>query len=427
MNAKPILLFSVAANAVLAAALVWTLNSRKPPTESTSATVATTAASASAPASDKTTAAASPTPTPPSQQFDWRLVESEDYRKYIANLRAIGCPEETIRDIIVADVNKLFESRQRELTASTNKFQFWKAGNPMAAMFDAERMEKVQALNKEKRALLKELLGVEPDLKPDMMAGVNDMFSTMLDFLPAEKQSKVMDVYMNYQTKIAKSLGSSGAPDAEDMKRMQKVQKEMEAELASVMTPQEFEDYQLRMSQTAMVMRMQLASFDPSEQEFREVFKYKKTYEDEFGLAGMYGLSTTDKAEKEKAQAAKKDMDAKIKATLGEERYADFERSEDWAFQGIYKTAERSGLGKAEAVKVHDMKKLAEDEARKIRADRSLTQEQRTAALRGLRSETEHGIRSVFGEKGFESYQNQNQAFWLKGLSPDPKPQSTTP
>src|SRR5437899_3128213 len=36
------------------------------------------------------------TPAPP---FDWRQVESEDYRQYVANLRALGCPEQTVRDI----------------------------------------------------------------------------------------------------------------------------------------------------------------------------------------------------------------------------------------------------------------------------------------------------------------------------------------
>src|SRR5687767_6195122 len=43
--------------------------------------------------------------------FHWGSVESDDYREYIANLRAIGCPEETIRDIIIADVNKLYAGR----------------------------------------------------------------------------------------------------------------------------------------------------------------------------------------------------------------------------------------------------------------------------------------------------------------------------
>ena len=34
-------------------------------------------------------------------------IEAADYREYIENLRNIDCPEETIREIILDDVNKL--------------------------------------------------------------------------------------------------------------------------------------------------------------------------------------------------------------------------------------------------------------------------------------------------------------------------------
>ena len=37
-----------------------------------------------------------------------RQVESKDYRTYIANLRGVGCPEATIKDIILTDLMKLF-------------------------------------------------------------------------------------------------------------------------------------------------------------------------------------------------------------------------------------------------------------------------------------------------------------------------------
>ena len=33
------------------------------------------------------------------QFFSWRSVESDDYPTYVSNLREIGCPEQTIRDI----------------------------------------------------------------------------------------------------------------------------------------------------------------------------------------------------------------------------------------------------------------------------------------------------------------------------------------
>ncbi|MGH8527612.1 MAG: hypothetical protein ACREXY_26380, partial [Gammaproteobacteria bacterium] len=45
-------------------------------------------------------------------KFHWSEVESPDYKEYIARLRGVQCPEETIRDIIVADINKLYAPRE---------------------------------------------------------------------------------------------------------------------------------------------------------------------------------------------------------------------------------------------------------------------------------------------------------------------------
>src|SRR5688572_17900516 len=47
--------------------------------------------------------------------FHWTEVESPDYKEYIAKLRDIQCPEETIRDIIIADINKLYAPREAAL------------------------------------------------------------------------------------------------------------------------------------------------------------------------------------------------------------------------------------------------------------------------------------------------------------------------
>lgn len=50
--------------------------------------------------------------------FRWNQLEStDDYRSYVANLRAIGCPESTIRAIVTADFEAAaqFEKRQLQL------------------------------------------------------------------------------------------------------------------------------------------------------------------------------------------------------------------------------------------------------------------------------------------------------------------------
>jgi hypothetical protein len=189
--------------------------------------------------------------------------------------------------------------------------------------------------------------------------------------------------------------------------------------MAKILTPQEFEDYQLRLSQTSMMMRMQLASFGPNEQEFRDIFKLQKAYDDEFGAMRMSGGDDGDKASK-----AKKELNEQVKGILGADRYADYERAQDYAYQGIAKVAQREGLPKEAGIKVYDMKKVAEDEARKVRADKTISAEQRKTALEAIRQETERSMAEILGAKGMESYQKQPGAYWLRGISPNPK--STT-
>ena len=256
MKVKTIAALSLVLNLLLAAGLFLALNKR----HQTAASDASTNHSTNVIVKTSTKPIAADNGTPaavstnrPEKSFDWRMVESEDYKKYIANLRSIGCPENTIRDIIIADVNSLFESRKKALKANGKKFEFWKAGNMFAAMMDEDKIKQSQELAQEKRTLLKEMLGVVPDEKPDLLSGMNP-FESMLDFLPADKQTGVMEVLQKYQAKMMKSF-SGGAPDADDLKKVRLVQKDMDTELGTILTPQELQDYQLRMSQTSMMMR----------------------------------------------------------------------------------------------------------------------------------------------------------------------------
>lgn len=340
------------------------------------------------------------------QTIDWRHVESEDYKKYIANLRSIGCPEETLRDIITADVNKLFESRRKALQKPKEPFKFWKGGNPFAGLaFDEESVKQQQELAREKRALLKELLGIELEEKPNLMAAFNP-FESMLDFLPSEKQNKVMETLQTYQAKIMKSMDGG----ADGMKNMRKVQKELDAELGKIMSPQEKEDYDLRLSETAMMMRMQMGSFDSSEQEFRDLFKLRKQFDDEHGPFN----SATEKVDRDKYVAAQKELDEQIKQTLGEERHKEYKLAQSPTYQGLVKFAEREGMPREVAGKVYEMKKAAETQIKTLNANTALSDEQRQSARQAIQSETERAVGETMGAK-FESYRNSS-GNWIKRL-----------
>src|SRR5437867_2262708 len=147
-------------------------------------------------------------------RLDWHMVESADYRQYIKNLRAIGCPEETIRDIIIADVNQLFASKAKERIGPKQEFQFWRTNSAEYPAGEAERIQKQVELAKEKRAILKELLGVDiEDLSP--LAEAFSPIREKYGFLSKEKQQQMMDLEALYDTKMMEMFGRIPNPPPE--------------------------------------------------------------------------------------------------------------------------------------------------------------------------------------------------------------------
>ncbi len=47
--------------------------------------------------------------------FHWRQLEAPDFPTYVKNLRAIGCPEATIRDIIQCELNEVYAAKRQEI------------------------------------------------------------------------------------------------------------------------------------------------------------------------------------------------------------------------------------------------------------------------------------------------------------------------
>lgn len=400
MNAKPLLALSLLANAGLVGALVYLGQQRAPAPSTADAPAASTGTHAAVAKAGPVRAHAAGATNVVVKSFNWETVEAPDYKEYIANLRSIGCPEETIHDIIIADVNKLFEDRKKALRKPKEKFKFWETGmrGMMGGAVDEEALAQNRALAAEKKALIRELLGIELDEKPDLMAGMNP-FEHLLGFLSSDKQIKVMELFQQFQAKQAEVF-KGGSQDAEDMKKILALQKEMEGEVAKMLTPEEFENYQLTLSQTAMTMRMSLTGFEPDEQEFRELFKLQKAFDDEFGQYGVGGDADEMKKRTEATEALRKQM----KATLGEQRYSDYARETDWQFKNLSKAAERAGLPKDSAIKVWDMQALAQKEAAQLYGNASLDAEKRKAAIQEIRAELERSAAAVLGEEAFEKF-----------------------
>jgi hypothetical protein len=404
MNMRVVLILSLCLNLALGAFIIFKGQPKSEPAGETVAKPVDPAALRKAGKADGKTVTIT---LPETTSLDWRNVESEDYKKYIANLRAIGCPEETIRDIIIADVNKLFDARKKEISgSSTNKFQYWKTGNFFTDMFNEEKLQKHRELAKEKQALLKELLGIEVAEKPDPMGGMNP-YETLLDFLPPERHTALMNLEQDFAAKMMKRM-----KDARNNPNfMREMQAEKDAELAKILSPQEKEEYDLRMSQSAMVMRMTMGDFQPSEQEFRDIFKARKKFDDEFGLMG----ASNKPEERDRRQAAQTELDNSIKSVLGEDRFREYKYDQDLTRSSLNDIVKEHNVPRQQAYKVFDIKTAAQEQAAAVRKDQSLTPEQRQTALDAIQQETRNAVNSVLGSTAGDAYFAKGS--WLRSLN----------
>ncbi len=338
-------------------------------------------------------------------QVGWGMVESDDYKKYIANLRSIGCPRETVRDIILADVNKLYASRFAPFAEPPRTNDFWKPAPLRGA--DEERLKKRLELVREKKALLKELLGEDIDVKDEPSPAGTDPRVELLSFLPKEKIQQLIEMDETFNARVNKLLGNKGRPTAEDVKEFNRMEAEKRAELAGVLSPQELEDFNLRASRTANIMRATMGDFAMTEQEFRDVFKVRQQFDEQFGA--NIGFDDGPRA------AARWETERQIRAVMGDQRYTEYIRERDWAQSTLQNIAKDFSIPKEQAVQVFDVKLAAQQQSDAIRFNPQLDETQRRAELMSLQDQTKGAVGRILGEKAMDAY--TKEGFWIRNLA----------
>ena len=344
--------------------------------------------------------------------FQWASVESPDYREYIANLRAIGCPEETIRDIVIADVNKLFGSRIAALYPTAKDYKFWRVEDRAAREEDRAREQKRRQIDKEKRALIKELLGIDYDVEMARWSGRSDDEDLRHGFLSTEKQEVLKSIQSKYREMERAAMGDGGFRNPENRAKVAALRAQREAELAQALGPQDYQENQLRNSNTARNMRENLTAFQPTEDEFRQIFDARKQFDDQFGLTRDGG----DQAAREQRQAAQAKLDEQLRAVLGEERYHEYTLAQDDRYREMYDFTERNNLPRIAADALLDIRNTAEQARRELQNNKNLTPEQQVAARQQIQQTTDEMLAQTLGPKADDYLKTDGR--WVNKLGP---------
>ena len=338
--------------------------------------------------------------------FRWEQLESEDYRTYIARLRAIGCPEQTIRDIVIADVDKMLAPKMEAASPRPRELKYWE---PIEQdMWDgAEQKDALRAqraLDFEKREVIRELLGIDLVGERLRVQGQEDYHGQRLSFLPDEKRARVRTVLDEFADKEREWLEEQveNGDGFVDTAELQRLKQQKETALAPLFTPEERSQYDLWFSDAASRVRDSVYGMNATEEEFLKLYQLQRTFDAKLGGPPAPGSAEWN------------DFQQQARTALGDERYSEWLRVQDQDYREIVRVTRRFKLPATVAVELYSYKQPIEDERTKVEADSNLTPQQKDAAFQAIATETQRVFKDKLGDKAFRYYSRRTANPWVK-------------
>ncbi|HTA30889.1 MAG TPA: hypothetical protein VK731_10400 [Candidatus Cybelea sp.] len=335
------------------------------------------------------------------QNFTWEMLQSTNYPILIGNLRAIGCPEQTIRDIVTSEVNRLY-SKRRVTEVDYPNYQWWKA-TPDPALAQAAE-DKLRNLEAERREFLTGLLGAGWDAEGKELiaarAGIT-LTGPVLGDLSAVLKQSVLDIVAASQLKIeAYQEGQRLQGKAIDPVEMARLREDPLVPLAAVLEPEAYDEFVLRYSPAAQQLREMMRTMDLQPDQFRALYA---------ALSGIIGqpvffYTGTDPNLLKQQQQLATQSEAVIKTTLGEVLYAAYQLNQDPLYRSSQSMAQQLTLPATMVLPIYQINHATQAEMDRIRNDETLSNDEKVEALAQTQVEEQQSLQQLLGPDAFQRW-----------------------
>lgn len=341
----------------------------------------------------------------------WPTLETADLRVLNERLRTNGFPPDIARAIVRAQVDELFAARRRALDPDADARPFWKNATRDPRVVAAER-----DLRREQMQMLRDLLGTDPEEEnPYTRAREKQQFG----HLPAEKIAELREIVRAANERRSELFNTSGMLASSDREKVAAIEREQREAIRAVLTPEEFLEYELRASSTANSLRFELSAFDPTEEEFRKIFPLRQAFEEKYNP--MAFSPGTSQEEMRRRSEAEREVREQIKAALGPERGAAYERTSDFNYRRTSQLVARLELPAETTDQLFAVQK--EFEQRRLATLRGLrSREEMTQHMTALQAEALEKITPILRTShAIEAYK-QYGGSWLANMVPRAAP-----
>ena len=336
-------------------------------------------------------------------------------------LRAACFSDDLVRSIVQMRIWKNYEARFKALNpqndSDPNK-PWWKDDrsqqNRYGSLTKAQRDES-RRLQHEVRDETERLLGPDPDS--------NRWQDQRLGFLSADKRQSLQQIQQDYQELISEvQQDMQGFRLPADVEKLRFLQEEQKRDIEALMSPEERQAYELRMSPTAQQLRWKMTQYDASEAEYRAIYPLQKAFDEKYNprasdpYAGYGDQPVHDQNYWKERQQADKQLQDQVKAVLGEQRYAESIRLQDGDYQQLEAATRRLELPADTAKQVYALRDTTSAAAQQIADNTALDTDQKKSALVNLAASARDQVRARLGNEGAEAYFKNNGMTWLKEI-----------
>jgi hypothetical protein len=335
----------------------------------------------------------------------WAKLYAEDRHELKVRLAEAGFPPEVVRAMLTAELGQEFAAKRRAIDPEGESRPFWKNAP------NNERSAALRRLSYEQHKSLRALFGNDGDVDPESRYYTQRGMAA----LPPDHAAAVMRIRREFDDRRTE-LFMEGLRTPADRTKLNALEKEQLAAIASALGPEHFATYELWNGSTANQVRSQLATMHPTEAEFLNIYRTTKTFNDQYGSLFGSGMPQPTSDQVRQRQTAYEQMNAQIKAALGPERAAEYERATDYSFQQTSRLVERLELPPATA---HEVWQVQKDMQKRINELASAPAE-RATQLAALSAEATSKLTTALGPRGFEAYR-RNGGDWMTMFDP-PRP-----
>ncbi|HEX2854070.1 MAG TPA: hypothetical protein VHO24_12600 [Opitutaceae bacterium] len=242
-----------------------------------------------------------------------------------ASLERAGWPASHVQALLNAEIQQRLNPPFEPQPSDLRPFEFWRTGPDAEAFLpaDARRHQADQARREaEASAAFDALFAASPPAESPALAAWN-IKREWGELAPAKRAAITATLGRAASARDAIMEPRGGLLSRAEWNRVWQIAAEARGKIENLLTAEELLDHDLRTSATANRMRKELDNFQPTQAEFLAIFRLRHA----FDLAFEHKPRGVDAVVDQQRAAAEAEVEKKLAAQLGLERYDDYRLS----------------------------------------------------------------------------------------------------